>query len=211
MSATGRSPNNNRTKQMKKLIFATNNAHKLEEVRAIVGDGFPLITLREAGITEDIPEEEPTLEGNALAKARYVWQRCGQSCFADDTGLEVDALGGAPGVRSARYATDGHDFGANRTKLLHEMEAVDDQKRSARFRTVVALILDGTEYTFEGTVEGHITRSQAGEGGFGYDSIFRPEGYDKTFAEISAEQKNAISHRGRAIRRLADFLASLEE
>lgn len=187
------------------MIFATNNAHKLEEVKEILGDKFALTTLREAGITEDIPEEEPTLEGNALAKARYVWAKTGADCFADDTGLEVDALGGAPGVRSARYATDGHDFAANRSKLLAEMEGKSDRK--ARFRTVVALILNGIEYTFEGIIEGEITTEEAGEGGFGYDALFRPEGYDKTFAELPAEVKNAISHRGRAMRSLADWLA----
>lgn len=186
------------------MIFATNNAHKLDEVKAILGDQFELTTLRQAGITEDIPENEPTIEGNALAKARYVWQKCGQSCFADDTGLEVDALGGAPGVHSARYATDGHDFAANRAKLLHEMEGKAD--RSARFRTVVALIIDGREYTFEGTVEGAITTEELGDGGFGYDCLFRPEGYDKTFAELPAEVKNSISHRGRAMRKLAEWL-----
>ena len=188
------------------MIFATNNAHKLDEVRAILGYGFELTTLREAGITEDIPENEPTIEGNALAKARYVWQKCGTSCFADDTGLEVDALDGAPGVHSARYATDGHDFKANRDKLLAEMEGKSDRK--ARFRTVVALILDGTEYTFEGIVEGEITTEEIGDGGFGYDCLFRPEGYDQTFAELPAESKNAISHRGRAIRKLATWLHS---
>lgn len=186
------------------MIFATNNAHKLQEVTAILGDQFTLTTLREAGITEDIPEDEPTIEGNALAKARYVWNKTGCDCFADDTGLEVDALGGAPGVHSARYATDGHDFAANRAKLLHELEGVTE--RTARFRTVVALIIGGKEYTFEGTVEGVITTEERGEGGFGYDCLFRPDGYEATFAELPAEEKNAISHRGRAMRRLAEWL-----
>lgn len=189
---------------MKRLIFATNNAHKLEEVRAILGDSLELITLREAGITEDIPEEEPTIEGNALAKARYVWAKTGCDCFADDTGLEVDALGGAPGVHSARYATDGHDFAANRAKLLHEMEGKSD--RSARFRTVVALIEGGEERCFEGIVEGTITHSEIGEGGFGYDCLFTPLGYERTFAELAPEEKNAISHRGRAVAKLAEWL-----
>ncbi len=186
------------------MIFATNNAHKLEEVRAILGEEFSLTTLREAGITEDIPENEPTIEGNALAKARYVWAKTGCDCFADDTGLEVDALGGAPGVHSARYATDGHDFAANRTKLLRELEGV--QERTARFRTVVALIIDRKEYTFEGTVEGTITCEERGEGGFGYDALFLPDGYTQTFAELPAEVKNDISHRGRAMRLLAGWL-----
>lgn len=189
---------------MKKLIFATNNAHKLEEVRAIVGESFELVTLREAGITEDIPEEEPTIEGNALAKARYVWAKTGCDCFADDTGLEVDALGGDPGVHSARYATDGHDFAANREKLLRELKGKEE--RTARFRTVVALIEGGKELCFEGIVEGEITCEERGEGGFGYDCIFKPLGYEQTFAELAPEEKNAISHRGRAVAKLAKWL-----
>ncbi|MBO7300752.1 MAG: RdgB/HAM1 family non-canonical purine NTP pyrophosphatase [Tidjanibacter sp.] len=189
---------------MKKLIFATNNAHKLEEVGAIIGTSLQLVTLREAGITEDIPENEPTIEGNALAKARYVWEKTGCDCFADDTDLEVDALGGAPGVHSARYATDGHDFEANRIKLLRELEGKSDRK--ARFRTVVALIIEGKEYCFEGIVEGEITTREIGEGGFGYDCLFRPEGYERTFAELAPEEKNAISHRGRAVAKLAKWL-----
>ncbi len=189
---------------MKKIIFATNNAHKLEEVNAILGGEIELITLKEAGIVEDIPEEEPTIEGNALAKARYVWQKTGRDCFADDTGLEVDALGGAPGVHSARYATDGHDFAANRTKLLREMEGKTD--RTARFRTVIALIEGGKESCFEGIVEGVITTEERGEGGFGYDPMFQPEGYTQTFSELSPEEKNAISHRGRAVKKLAEWL-----
>lgn len=189
---------------MKKIIFATNNAHKLEEVNAILGGEIELITLKEAGIVEDIPEEEPTIEGNALAKARYVWQKTGRDCFADDTGLEVDALGGAPGVHSARYATDGHDFAANRTKLHREMEGKTD--RTARFRTVIALIEGGKERCFEGIVEGVITTEERGEGGFGYDPMFQPEGYTQTFSELSPEEKNAISHRGRAVKKLAEWL-----
>ncbi len=189
---------------MKRIIFATNNAHKLDEVRAILGNTIELTTLKEAGITEDIPENEPTIEGNALAKARYVWERTGCDCFADDTGLEVDALGGAPGVHSARYATDGHDFAANRTKLLSEMEG--KEHRTARFRTVVAIIEGGKESCFEGVVEGEITTSEMGEGGFGYDPLFRPEGYEQTFAELAPEEKNAISHRGRAVAKLAAYL-----
>lgn len=189
---------------MHKIVFATNNAHKLEEVRAILGNSIELITLREAGITEDIPENEPTIEGNALAKARYVYEKCGCDCFADDTGLEVDALGGAPGVHSARYATDGHDFAANREKLLRELNGAEE--RTARFRTVVALIEGGVESTFEGIVEGSITQEERGEGGFGYDCLFTPEGYDQTFAEISPEEKNSISHRSRAVAKLAKHL-----
>ena len=187
------------------LIFATNNRHKLTEVNQILGDTIELTTLAECGITEDIPETSPTIEGNALQKARYVWERTGRSCFADDTGLEVDALNGAPGVRSARYATDGHDFEANVTLLLRNLEGVTE--RSAQFRTVVALILDGEEYLFEGIVRGHITNERFGEGGFGYDPVFVPEGEVMTFAEMSAEAKNAISHRGRAMAKLAEWLA----
>ena len=190
-----------------KIVFATNNAHKLQEVAQVVGDKFELVTLRECGITEDIPENEPTLEGNALAKARYVYERTGLNCFADDTGLEVDALGGEPGVRSARYATDGHDDEANKKLLLERMQGKDN--RAAQFRTAVALIMAGEEYLFEGIVRGDIATEEHGEGGFGYDPLFFPEGGDKTFAEMSAEAKNEISHRGRAVRKLAEFLQNI--
>ena len=190
-----------------KIVFATNNAHKLQEVAQVVGDKFELATLRECGITEDIPENEPTLEGNALAKARYVYERTGLNCFADDTGLEVDALGGEPGVRSARYATDGHDDEANKKLLLERMQGKDN--RAAQFRTAVALIMAGEEYLFEGIVRGDIATEEHGEGGFGYDPLFFPEGGDKTFAEMSAEAKNEISHRGRAVRKLAEFLQNM--
>ena len=186
------------------MIFATNNAHKLDEVRAILGEGFELTTLRQAGITEDIPENEPTIEGNALAKARYVWERTGLSCFADDTGLEVEALGGAPGVRSARYATDGHDFAANNRKLLRELEGISN--RRARFRTVISLIENGVERQVEGIVEGVIADKESGSEGFGYDPLFIPDGYTRTFADMTAEEKNAISHRGRAVQKLVAFL-----
>jgi XTP/dITP diphosphohydrolase len=189
---------------MRKLIFATNNAHKLGEVQALLGDAFELVTLRECGITEDIPETAETLEGNALQKARYVYEKTGLDCFADDTGLEVDALNGAPGVHSARYATDGHDFAANNRLLLKNLEGVVD--RTARFRTVIALILDGVEYTFEGRVEGTIATSESGCEGFGYDPLFVPSGEIITFAQMSAEAKNAISHRGRAVAKLVKFL-----
>ena len=190
-----------------KIVFATNNAHKLSEVAQVVGDKFELVTLRECGITEDIPENEPTLEGNALAKARYVYSRTGLNCFADDTGLEVDALNGEPGVRSARYATDGHDDEANKRLLLERMQGVES--RAAQFRTAVALIVDGKEYLFEGIVRGDIACEEHGAGGFGYDPLFLPEGGTMTFAEMSAEAKNEISHRGRAVRKLAEFLKDL--
>lgn len=191
-----------------KLVFATNNAHKLREVSQVVGDEFTLVSLRECGIVEDIPEEQPTLEGNALQKARYIYARTGLDCFADDTGLEVDALGGEPGVRSARYATDGHDDEANKRLLLERMEGIE--ARGAQFRTAIALIIGGKEYLFEGIVRGHITTEEKGEGGFGYDPLFVAEGHSLSFAEISAEEKNAISHRGRAVRKLAEFLQGLE-
>ena len=189
---------------MNTLIFATNNAHKLGEVQALLGGAFALKTLRECGITEDIPETAATLEGNALQKARYVHERTGADCFADDTGLEVEALGGEPGVRSARYATDGHDFAANNRLLLKNLEGKSNRK--ARFRTVIALILGGTEYLFEGIVEGTIIDHEAGAEGFGYDPLFVPAGEERTFAEMSAEEKNAISHRGRAVAKLVEFL-----
>ena len=190
-----------------KIVFAANNAHKLSEVAQVVGDKFELVTLRECGITEDIPENEPTLEGNALAKARYVYSRTGLNCFADDTGLEVDALNGEPGVRSARYASDGHDDEANKRLLLERMQGVEN--RAAQFRTAVALIVDGKEYLFEGIVRGDIACEEHGAGGFGYDPLFLPEGGTLTFAEMSAEAKNEISHRGRAVRKLAEFLKDL--
>ncbi len=187
-----------------KLIFATNNAHKLSEVQQLLDESFSLVTLREVGVVEDIPETEPTLEGNALLKARYIYERTGENCFADDTGLEVEALGGEPGVRSARYATDGHDFEANNALLLKNMEGKESRK--AQFRTVVALILDGEEYLFEGCVEGLIALAPSGGEGFGYDPLFVPEGGDKTFAEMSKVQKGEISHRGRAVAKLVAFL-----
>ena len=189
---------------MTELIFATNNAHKLAEVEAVLGDRFRLLTPRDCGITEEIPEEQPTLEGNALQKARYIHERTGRDCFADDTGLEVEALGGAPGVHSARYATDGHDFAANNRLLLRTLAGAST--RRARFRTVIALILDGRESLFQGAVEGRIAETEAGCGGFGYDPLFVPEGCDRTFAEMTDEQKNALSHRGRAVRKLAEYL-----
>lgn len=189
---------------MTEIIFATNNAHKLSEVQALLGDKFHLVTLHDCGITEDIPETASTLEGNASQKSHYLYDRVGKNCFADDTGLEVEALGGEPGVRSARYATDGHDFEANNRLLLKNLEGVANRK--ARFRTVISLILDGEEHLFEGIVEGRITESEAGCGGFGYDPLFIPDGYDCTFAEMSADEKNAISHRGRAVQKLVEFL-----
>ncbi len=190
-----------------KLIFATNNAHKLSEVQQLLDDSFSLVTPREVGITEDIPETAPTLEGNALQKARYLYERTGENCFADDTGLEVEALGGEPGVRSARYATDGHDFQANNTLLMKNLEGTTNRK--AQFRTVIALILDGVEHLFEGRVEGVITSQPSGAEGFGYDPLFVPNGHTQTFAEMSTAEKGAISHRGRAVAKLVEYLKSL--
>lgn len=192
-----------------KLLFATNNAHKLAEVQAVLGPEYELVTPRDCGVTEEIPETQPTLEGNALQKARYLRERTGLDCFADDTGLEVVALDGAPGVRSARYATDGHDFAANNRLLLANLRGAAD--RRARFRTVVALLRSGEEHLFEGIVEGRIIECERGCEGFGYDPLFVPDGFDRTFAEMSADEKNAVSHRARAVRRLADYLHGLEK
>ncbi|MBQ2393504.1 MAG: RdgB/HAM1 family non-canonical purine NTP pyrophosphatase [Alistipes sp.] len=187
-----------------KLIFATNNAHKLSEVQAVLGPSFELVTPRMCGVEEEIPETAETLEGNARQKARYLYERTGLDCFADDTGLEVEALNGAPGVHSARYATDGHDFAANNRLLLKNLEG--ETNRRARFRTAICLIEGGEERLFEGIVEGHIIDHESGSEGFGYDPLFVPEGYDCTFAEMSGDEKNAISHRGRAVRKLVAYL-----
>ncbi|TNF41167.1 MAG: non-canonical purine NTP diphosphatase [Bacteroidetes bacterium] len=186
------------------LVFATNNKHKIREITDLLDDNFRILGLADLNITEDIPEEAETLEENALFKARYVHERSGLNVFADDTGLEVTALGGAPGVYSARYAGEGKSFDDNIEKLLGAMQGADE--RSARFRTVIALILDGSEYLFEGTVEGEITRERRGTGGFGYDPVFLASGHDRTFAEIPLSEKNTISHRARAMRKLLEFL-----
>ena len=189
---------------MKTLVFATNNAHKLEEVRAILGNDFQIASLKEIGCHDEIPETADTLEGNAMQKAQYIKDKFGMDCFADDTGLEVDALNNAPGVFSARYAGPGHDSEANMKKLLHEMEGKENRK--ARFRTVITLLLDGKEYTFEGIVKGNIIEEKRGDSGFGYDPIFVPEGYDLTFAELGNDIKNNISHRAEAVKKLSAFL-----
>lgn len=189
-----------------KIVFATNNAHKLQEVRQILGDAFEVLSLKDIGCDVDIPETSDTLEGNALLKAGYVKEHYGYDCFADDTGLEVGALGGEPGVFSARYAGEGHDSEANMQKLLTKMRLIDN--REAQFRTVVALKMGGETNLFEGIVTGVITHEKHGDEGFGYDPIFRPDGYDKCFAEMSGEEKNAISHRGRAITKLVNYLTT---
>lgn len=192
---------------MQDIVFATNNAHKLTEIRRIVGDKFRILSLKEIGCEEDIPETATTLEGNALMKARYVKEHYGYDCFADDTGLMVDALDGAPGIYSARYAGPGHDSAANMKLLLRNLEGVTE--RSARFITVIALILNGKEMTFEGRVEGEILTAPRGTDGFGYDPVFKPVESTMAFAEMSADDKNAISHRGRATARLLDYLSKL--
>lgn len=189
---------------MKQLVFATNNPHKLQEIRAILGSDFLVKGLCDIGCTEDIPETADTLEGNAAIKARYVKEHYGYDCFADDTGLEVTALGGAPGVYSARYAGPGHDSDANVALLLENMKNEND--RTARFRTVIALTEGDEIKEFEGIVNGRIIESLRGDGGFGYDPVFMPDGYDMTFAELSAEEKNSISHRGRAVAALLQYL-----
>ena len=207
---------------MYKIVFATNNQHKLEEIRSILGEDFEVLSLSDIGCHEDIPETSDTLEGNAMQKAQFVFDKYGYACFADDTGLEVEALGGEPGIYSARYAAlDGddsisHDSEANMTKLLRKLEGIENRK--ARFRTVIALITNaplpiGEEMgerlqLFEGIVNGSIIKERRGGEGFGYDPIFQPEGYDKTFAELGNEVKNHISHRARAVQKLADYLKS---
>lgn len=191
------------------LVFATNNKHKLEEVKKLLPEQFNLITLAEAGIHTDIPETADTLEGNASLKSRFVFERTVQNCFADDTGLEVEALNGAPGVYSARYAGEKCSFAENVNKLLLEMK--DKENRKARFRTVISLIFDGKEYFFEGIVEGIITNDTKGTEGFGYDPVFKPEGFDKTFAEMTLEEKNKVSHRARAVEKLVEFLKSFHQ
>lgn len=190
---------------MSVIVFATNNAHKLEEVRRMVGNRVEIKSMAEIGCTDDIPETASTLQGNAELKARYVSERYGVDCFADDTGLEVDALGGAPGVYSARYAGPGHDSAANMAKLLGELEGCEERK--ARFRTVIALCRGGKIELVEGRVEGSIALAPQGEAGFGYDPVFLPdEAGGLSFAQMTPEQKNAISHRGRAMRKLLEII-----
>ena len=199
-----------------KIVFATNNKNKLTEIRDILGSQFDIVSLEDIGCHDDIPETGDTLQANAKQKADYVREHYGLTCFADDTGLEVEALGGEPGIYSARYAAldgagESHDSEANMTKLLKRLDeaarksGVDNRK--ARFRTVISYISDTEEVLFEGIVEGHISHERSGAEGFGYDPIFVPEGYDKSFAELGNDIKNQISHRSRAVKKLADFLA----
>lgn len=191
---------------MKALVFATNNTHKLDEVRKITQGLVDILSLSEIDCHDDIPETADTLEGNALQKAHYIKEHFGYDCFADDTGLEVEALNNAPGVYSARYAGPGHDAEANMNKLLSEMQ--DKENRKARFRTVVALILDGKEYLFDGIINGQIITEKKGAAGFGYDPVFMPDGYTETFAELGHEIKNGISHRALAVNKLVSFLST---
>lgn len=188
-----------------RLVFATNNAHKLNEISSILGDKIELLSLKDINCDVDIPETAETLEGNAILKAEYINKNYSIDCFADDTGLEVEALNGAPGVYSARYAGgDGHDSLANMQKLLYNLYGKENRK--AQFRTVICLIINGKEHIFEGIVKGSISKEKRGEGGFGYDPIFIPEGYDKSFAELGTDIKNKISHRAKAVEKLIHFL-----
>lgn len=188
----------------KKFVFATNNAHKLEEVSNILGNKIELLSLKDIGCHDEIPETADTLEGNALQKARYIFERYHTDCFADDTGLEVEALNGAPGVYSARYAGDAHDSEKNMRKLLEELKGIENRK--AQFRTVFALIIDGKEHLFEGIIKGQIISVRKGNSGFGYDPVFIPDGYTQTFAEMGNAEKNKISHRAIATQKLCNFL-----
>lgn len=203
------------------LIFATGNPHKLEEAREILGNSFVISTPMDYGITEEIPETSETLQGNAIEKARFIWDRLHLPCFADDTGLEVDFLHGAPGVLSARYAGSQKSSEDNVRKLLQQMEGIptdvppyyDETRslRSARFRCVIALFIEGNLKVFDEISEGEITQEPSGTGGFGYDPVFRPEGYTKNFSELSPQEKNAISHRGKALMRMAEYLINNED
>jgi XTP/dITP diphosphohydrolase len=189
-----------------KLVFATNNPNKLSELQALVLEGIEILSLKEINCNEELPETNPTLEGNALQKAKYVYQNYGFNCFADDTGLEIEALGGAPGVYSARYAGEDCKAEDNMQKVLTKLENEDN--RNAKFRTVISLIIKGEENLFEGECSGNITKTKSGAEGFGYDPIFTPEGYEITFAEMSKQEKGAISHRGKAVEKLVDYLTT---
>lgn len=191
-----------------KLVFATNNKHKLEELQAILGDHFTLLSLKDIECFDEIPEEQPTLEGNASQKAYYVYDKFGIDCFADDTGLEIEALNGEPGVFSARYAGEDKNPEANMNMVLEKLAKIND--RNARFRTVISLVIDGEEKQFEGIVNGEILKEKRGGAGFGYDPIFKPEGINQSFAEMGLEDKNKISHRGRAVQKLVDYLQKLD-
>lgn len=190
------------------IVFATNNQHKLEELQALLGDDFRLLSLQDIGCNEDIPEDQATLEGNASQKSRYIYDKYAKNCFADDTGLEIEALNGEPGVYSARYAGAERSSEANMQKVLSKLLKINHRK--ARFRTVISLIIDGKETLFEGLVDGEILTEKRGGDGFGYDPIFKPDGFEQSFAEMGLAEKNKISHRGRAVRKLVAYLAKLE-
>ena len=189
---------------MEPIIFATNNQNKVNEIRAVLGNKFHIITLKEAGIDIDIPEPHDSLEANALEKSSTIFKLTGQDCFSEDTGLETASLNGEPGVKSARYAGDGRNFDANIDKLLNKLQGKED--RSARFRTVISLMLDKKEYQFEGICNGKIIAERRGNNGFGYDPVFVPDGSEKTFAEMGLEEKNKYSHRKKAMEKLIAFL-----
>ena len=191
------------------IIFATNNAHKLTEVQAVLGPGYKLLTPRDCGVTEEIPEEQDTLEGNASQKAHYLHERTGMDCFADDTGLEVEALGGAPGVHSARYATDGHDFAANKPAAAEKPQREGQPPGTVPHGDIAAP--GRRRAPFEGIVEGRIIDRETGHEGFGFDPLFIPDGYDRTFAQMTTGEKNEVSHRARAVRKLAAYLHSVEK
>jgi XTP/dITP diphosphohydrolase len=191
---------------MMEIVFATNNEHKLRELQQILGQQFKLLSLKDIGCDEDIPEESPTIEENSMDKAIYVFDKYSKNCFADDTGLEVEALDGRPGVISARYAGEEKNMDKNIEKVLGELEGKTNRK--ARFKTVISLIIDGKKHQFEGIVNGTIIKEKKGEEGFGYDPVFVPDGYNITFAEMAADEKNKISHRGLAVKKLVDFLLS---
>jgi len=190
-----------------KLVFATNNKHKLEEVKKILGNRFEILSLKDINCFEEIPETQNTIKGNASQKAHYIYNKYNIDCFADDTGLKISALNDAPGVYSARYAGENCSYEDNVQKVLKELK--NETNRNARFKTVISLIINGKEYFFEGKIKGKITNNQRGTSGFGYDPVFLPEGYSETFAELSADEKNKISHRGLATQKLIKFLARL--
>jgi XTP/dITP diphosphohydrolase len=192
---------------MMELVFATNNRHKLDEIQAILGDKIKLLGLKDIGCNEEIPEEQETLEGNAAQKAFYVYNKFAYNCFADDTGLEIEALNGEPGVFSARYAGEEKSAEANMDKVLAGLFKINN--RNARFRTVISLVIDGIETQFEGVVEGKILNEKRGKSGFGYDPIFQPAGFSESFAEMNLTDKNKISHRGRAVEKLIQYLKTL--
>lgn len=189
-----------------KIVFATNNVHKLKEIRQVLGDNFEIVSLNDLGFSGDIPETQNTLEGNASQKAQFIYDKYNLNCFADDTGLEVEALNGEPGAFAARYAGENPTFDDNMNKLLDNLKYCSNRK--ARFRTVISLILEGKEYQFEGIVDGEILSEKTGEEGFGYDPVFKPSGFNQSFAEMDSSTKNKISHRGRAVKKLEKFLKS---